>query len=260
MAEQNGWPCFAIPPDIGGRYSVLTPVGLLPMAVAGIDVTEVLKGAARAMEELCNPALKHNPCYRYAAARRLLDDAGFGVELFVCYQPAFGLMGEWLKQLFGESEGKEGRGLFPAYAGFSADLHSMGQFIQEGSPVLFETVVDLGEPRRDLTIPAGDGADGFDFLAGRTLEEVNRTAMAGALLAHSGGAPNLVLSLPRMDEEHFGYLVYFFEKACAISAYMLSVNPFDQPGVESYKKNMFALLGKSGYEELARTLLDTVQP
>ncbi len=236
---------------------MLTAVGLLPMAVAGINIDEVLRGATAAMHEFDFPDISKNQCYRYAAARRLLGDQGRNIELFVSYQPSFAMMGEWLKQLFGESEGKEKKGLFPAYVGFSTDLHSMGQFVQEGSPILFETVIDIENGQRDITVPTGDEGDGLGFLTGRSLSEINRKAMIGTLLAHNeGGVPNLILKLACIDCFHFGYMVYFFEKACAIGGYLLSVNPFDQPGVENYKRNMFALLGKPGYEELGETLLD----
>jgi glucose-6-phosphate isomerase len=251
LARQEGYRTFTIPQDIGGRYSVLTPVGLLPMAAAGIDIQAVLKGAAEAMDALHSPSIKDNPCYMYAALRNILCRKGRQIELLVGYEPALQTLAEWWKQLFGESEGKDGKGIFPASAIFSTDLHSLGQYIQEGRDILFETVLNVNTPRRQLTLPgAGEDLDGLKFLAGRTLQDINEKAFAGTLLAHcAGGVPNIVLELPRLDAQSFGHLVYFMEKACAISGYILGVNPFNQPGVEAYKKNMFALLGKPGYQE-----------
>jgi len=256
LADAEGYESFVIPDNVGGRFSVLTPVGLLPIAAAGIDIDALMQGAARAQQELavCSP---ENPCYRYAAIRNILHEKGKAVELLACYEPCFAMMAEWFKQLFGESEGKEGKGLFPASVIYSTDLHSLGQFVQEGSPILFETVVDIKKPRYDLTLTAAeDNGDGLNFLAGRNLSDVARKAMEGTILAHtSGGVANLVVEVEEISAGALGYLFYFFEKACAISGYMLGVNPFDQPGVESYKKNMFALLGKPGYEaEQARLL------
>jgi len=252
LADTMGYETFVVPDDVGGRYSVLTPVGLLPMAVAGIDIDQVHVGAAKAREELMTQDLARNGCYRYAAIRNLLYRKGKAVELLVSYEPAFAMVAQWYIQLFGESEGKEGKGLYPSCAGFSTDLHSMGQFIQEGTPLLFETVVDIREPRMDFFIRSNDSNfDGINFLAEQNMSAINRKAMEGTILAHTGGGvPNVVLEMQKADEENFGYFVYFMEKACAISGYLLGINPFDQPGVEQYKKNMFALLGKPGYEAL----------
>ena len=257
LAGREGYETFVIPDDVGGRYSVLTAVGLLPMAVAGCDIDRVLEGAAAAERELAEPDLGKNPCYRYAALRNILCRKGKTTEIFATYEPAFAMMSEWLKQLFGESEGKDQKGIFPASVVFSTDLHSMGQFIQDGSRDLFETVVELGSPARDYFIGEDpEDLDGLNFLAGQELSRVNRRAMEGTILAHTqGGVPNLVLEIPDAGEYEYGYMVYFFEKACAVSGYLSGVNPFDQPGVEAYKKNMFALLGKPGYEGLREELL-----
>lgn len=261
LADREGYESFVIPDNVGGRYSVLTPVGLLPMAVAGIDIDRVMAGAAKAQEELAEPSLCKNPCYRYAALRNILLRKGKGIEVFSCYEPRFVQMGEWLKQLYGESEGKDHKGLFPASVAFTTDLHSMGQFIQDGSRNLFETVVDIRMPEADFFVENDpENLDGLNFLSGQEMSLINRRAMEGTILAHTeGGVPNIVLELPRADEEEYGYMVYFFEKACGISGYLLGVNPFDQPGVEAYKKNMFALLGKPGYEELRKALLAKLQ-
>ncbi len=251
LADREGYQTFVIPDDVGGRYSVLTAVGLLPLAVAGIDIDKLMTGAADARNALLNESIAANDCYLYAALRNILYRKGKGIEMLVCYEPAFGQMAEWFKQLFGESEGKDGKGLFPASAGFSADLHSLGQIIQQGRRHLFETVVDIQSLGQNLFIqndPAN--ADGLNFLAGQQMSVINRKAMEGTILAHTaGGVPNIVLQMPQADEYELGYMIYFFEKACAISGYLLGVNPFDQPGVESYKRNMFALLGKPGYEK-----------
>lgn len=257
LADREGWPTFVIPDDVGGRYSVLTAVGLLPMAVAGIDIDAVLRGAHTAMTELANEDFSSNPCYRYAALRNLLLRRGKAIEVFASYEPRFTQMGEWLKQLFGESEGKDGKGLFPASVAFTTDLHSMGQFIQDGSRNLFETVIDFRTPAADLTVGEDpENLDGLNFLSGMAMSQINRRAMQGTILAHTrGGVPNLVLEVPAINEEEYGYLVYFFMLACGVSGYLLGVNPFDQPGVEAYKKNMFALLGKPGYEALRGELL-----
>ena len=257
MADEEGWETFVVPDDVGGRYSVLTAVGLLPMAVAGIDIDAVLRGAHTAMTELANEDFSSNPCYRYAALRNLLLRRGKAIEVFASYEPRFTQMGEWLKQLFGESEGKDGKGLFPASVAFTTDLHSMGQFIQDGSRNLFETVIDFRTPAADLTVGEDpENLDGLNFLSGMAMSQINRRAMQGTILAHTrGGVPNLVLEVPAINEEEYGYLVYFFMLACGVSGYLLGVNPFDQPGVEAYKKNMFALLGKPGYEALRGELL-----
>ena len=256
LADREGWQTFVIPDDVGGRYSVLTAVGLLPMAVAGIDIDAVLLGAQKAMTELGNDDFSHNPCYRYAAIRNILLRRGKAIEIYASYEPRFTQMGEWLKQLYGESEGKDGKGLFPASVAFTTDLHSMGQFIQDGSRNLFETVIDFITPAADLTVEDPENLDGLNFLSGMAMRQINRRAMQGTILAHTrGGVPNLVLEVPAINEEEYGYMVYFFMLACGVSGYLLGVNPFDQPGVEAYKKNMFALLGKPGYEDLRQELL-----
>ena len=251
LADEKGYECFVVPDDVGGRYSVLTAVGLLPIAAAGADIDRLMQGAAEAMKIYNEPDMYKNGCYIYAALRNALYRKGKSVELLVSYEPRFTMMAEWFKQLFGESEGKDGKGLFPASVTFSTDLHSMGQFIQDGSRIMFETVVVFGESDKDITITEEpDDGDGLNFLAGRTMSYVNSKAFEGTVLAHTdGGVPNFVITVDRPDEENLGELIYFFEKACAVSGYLLGVNPFDQPGVESYKKNMFALLGKPGYEE-----------
>ncbi len=250
LADSEGYESFVVPDDVGGRYSVLTAVGLLPIACAGIDIDALMAGAAKAEEELsvCSP---DNACYRYAAARNLLYRRGKSIETLVSYEPNFTMMNEWFKQLYGESEGKDGKGLMPTSVIFSTDLHSMGQFIQDGARIMFETVVDIQKPARDFMVEAdAENRDGLNFLAGMGLSTVNRKAMQGTILAHNdGGVPNIVLEVESLSAHDVGYLIYFFERGCAISGYLLGVNPFDQPGVESYKKNMFALLGKPGYED-----------
>ena len=250
LADEKGYECFVVPDDVGGRYSVLTAVGLLPIAAAGADIDKLMEGAAAAMKEYSEPDMYKNDCYTYAALRNAFYRKGKSVELLVSYEPRFTMMAEWFKQLYGESEGKDNKGLFPASVTFSTDLHSMGQFIQDGSRVMFETVVTFGESDKDIVIESeSDDGDGLNFLAGKTMSYVNSKAFEGTVLAHTdGGVPNLVISVDKPDEENLGRLIYFFEKACAVSGYLLGVNPFDQPGVESYKKNMFALLGKPGYE------------
>lgn len=250
LADREGYPTFVVPDAVGGRYSVLTAVGLLPIAVAGIDIEALMNGAADAMRQYNNPNLSENDCYKYAAIRNILYRSGKKVELCVAYEPCFTLMCEWFKQLFGESEGKDGVGIYPSSAVFSTDLHSLGQYIQQGERHLFETVVLFKEPKEELFIGVDpENIDGLNFLAGKSLSYVNRKAFEGTVLAHAdGGVPNLVIECERIDEYNVGFLIYFFELACAISGYVLGVNPFDQPGVESYKKNMFALLGKPGYE------------
>ncbi len=247
LADEKGYECFVIPDDVGGRFSVLTAVGLLPIAASGADIDKIMAGAAAAMEEYSS---EDNACYRYAAVRNALYRKGKEIELYVCYEPRFTMMNEWLKQLYGESEGKDQKGLFPASVIFSTDLHSMGQYVQDGRRMLFETVIQIADNGEDIVIGEElDNSDGLNFLAGKPMSFVNRKAFEGTVLAHTdGGVPNLVISVDKADEEHLGRLIYFFEKACAISGYLLGVNPFDQPGVESYKKNMFALLGKPGYE------------
>ena len=250
LADKEGYETFVVPDDVGGRYSVLTAVGLLPIAVSGTDIDKLMLGAQNARKELCDTDINNNPCYKYAAIRNALYDSGKATEMFVCYEPCFTMMNEWLKQLFGESEGKDGKGIFPSSAIFSTDLHSLGQYIQEGERILFETVLHFTKPKKEVIIGEVEGnLDGLNFLKGKTLDFVNKKAFEGTVIAHNdGGVPNIVLEVPEMNEEELGYLLYFFEKACAVSGYVLGVNPFNQPGVEAYKKNMFALLGKPGYE------------
>ena len=250
LADEKGYECFVVPDDVGGRFSVLTAVGLLPIAAAGADIDKLMSGAKAGMVKYNNADISANPCYTYAALRNAFYRKGKSIELLVSYEPRFTMMAEWFKQLFGESEGKDNKGLFPASVTFSTDLHSMGQFVQDGSRLMFETVVTFGESDRDVVIEEEENnGDGLNFLAGKNMSFVNRKAFEGTVLAHTdGGVPNLIINVDKADEENLGELIYFFEKACAISGYMLGVNPFDQPGVESYKKNMFALLGKPGYE------------
>ncbi|MBO8156724.1 MAG: glucose-6-phosphate isomerase [Bacillaceae bacterium] len=256
LADQEGYETFVIPDDVGGRYSVLTAVGLLPIAVSGIDIDSMMSGALDAQHELSAEDLEENPAYQYAAIRNVLYQKGKSVELLVYYEPALQYFSEWWKQLYGESEGKDQKGIFPASAGFSTDLHSLGQYIQDGRKQLFETVLHVEEPREELTIESdGQNLDQLNYLTGRKVHEVNEKAYEGTLLAHTDGhVPNIIIHLPRLDAYTFGYMVYFFELACALSGYLLGVNPFDQPGVEAYKKNMFALLGKPGYEEEKKSL------
>lgn len=256
LADQKGYECFVIPDDVGGRYSVLTAVGLLPIAVSGADIDAIMQGAAAAAKDYSEPDMYKNDCYTYAALRNAFYRRGKSVEMLVSYEPRFNMMAEWFKQLYGESEGKDNKGIFPASAIFSTDLHSLGQFIQDGTRIIFETVVNIGDCGSDIVIEEeDDNGDGLNFLAGKPMSFVNNKAFEGTVLAHTdGGVPNLVITLDKADEENFGRLVYFFEKACGISGYMLGVNPFDQPGVESYKKNMFALLGKPGYEDAKAAL------
>lgn len=251
LSDNEGYQTFVIPDDVGGRFSVLTAVGLLPIAVAGCDIKQIMDGAAAAQKELAVCDLDKNDCYKYAAIRNALYRKGKAIELLVSYEPSFTMMAEWFKQLFGESEGKDNKGLFPASVTFSTDLHSMGQFIQDGTRTMFETVMTFGKPKQDFFIKDDkDNFDGLNFLSNQNMSIVNRKAFEGTVLAHTeGGVPNVVLEIPEVTEFEFGYMVYFFEKACAISGYILGVNPFNQPGVESYKKNMFALLGKPGYED-----------
>ena len=247
MADREGYRTFVIPDDIGGRFSVLTPVGLLPIALAGYDI-EALVAGARYMQRVCAEDSGENPAIRYAAMRNALYNSGKDIELLASFHPKMRFFTEWWKQLFGESEGKEGKGLFPASAIFTTDLHSMGQYIQQGQRKLFETVISIENSRREVLIEEDeDDLDGLNYLAGKNVEYVNRMAREGTRMAHiDGGVPNISISVEQLDEYNLGQLFYFFEKACGISAYMLDVNPFDQPGVEAYKKNMFALLGKPG--------------
>ena len=255
LADAEGYEEFVVPDDIGGRYSVLTAVGLLPIAAAGIDIAALMAGAAAAMDELAVPG-GDNPAWQYAAARHALYEGGKAVEILACYEPCFRFFAEWWKQLYGESEGKEGRGLFPASVEFTADLHSMGQYIQQGRRLMFETVVCFDAPRSAVTIPRDEAnVDGLNFLAGRTLDFVAGQAMRAVILAHvDGGVPNVLVHLPARTPEAAGRLIYFFEFACGLSGYLLGVDPFDQPGVEAYKNNMYALLGKPGYEERKKEL------
>ena len=251
FSTQKGYETFVVPDDIGGRYSVLTAVGLLPISVAGIDTDAMLKGAADAREKYLNAPSLENDAVRYAILRNILYNKGKSMEILVSYEPAAQMFAEWWKQLYGESEGKDGKGLYPSSVVFSTDLHSLGQYVQEGLRTMFETVLDFRTSADTVVIPDDPrNIDGLNFLSGRELHDVNRTAMTGTLFAHNdGGVPNILLEVDGRDEENFGTLVYFFELACAVSGYMLGVNPFDQPGVEAYKKNMYALLGKPGYEE-----------
>lgn len=251
LADKEGYETFVVPDDVGGRFSVLTAVGLLPIAVAGIDIDALMLGARNAQSELCDTDIEKNPALKYAAVRNCFYNKGKKMECFVSYEPNMTMFNEWLKQLFGESEGKDGKGLFPVSCVFSTDLHSLGQYIQEsGSDKMFETVVKFNNCLNDYVIDEQEGnIDGLNFLAGEKMSVVNDKARLGTLLAHTeGGVGNLIVEVEKLGAEEIGYLIYFFEKACAISGYILGVNPFNQPGVESYKKNMFALLGKPGYE------------
>ena len=258
LADANGYEEFVVPDDIGGRYSVLTAVGLLPIAVAGINVEELMAGAREMMKVCTRTEMADNPAWQYAAARYELYRLGWKIELLASYEPAFRFMTEWWKQLYGESEGKENKGLFPASVEFTADLHSMGQYIQQGERHLIETVVRFAASATENLVPfdAADG-DGLNFLAGKSMDYIAAQAMDGTLLAHvEGGVPNLILRVGKNDARTLGELIYFFEYACGLSGYLLDVNPFDQPGVEAYKKNMFALLGKPGYEEMHDQLVE----
>ena len=251
LADKEGYETFVVPDDVGGRFSVLTAVGLLPIAVTGIDIDDLMLGARNAQNELCSTDIEQNPCLKYAAVRNCFYNKGKKMECFVSYEPNMTMFNEWLKQLFGESEGKDGKGLFPVSCVFSTDLHSLGQYIQEsGADKMFETVVKFNTCLNDYIIGEQEGnLDGLNFLAGEKMSVVNDKARLGTLLAHTeGGVGNLIVEVEKLGAEEIGYLIYFFEKACAVSGYILGVNPFNQPGVESYKKNMFALLGKPGYE------------
>ncbi len=255
FADKEGYETFVVPDDVGGRFSVLTAVGLLPIAAAGIDIDSMMQGAADARQAYSKPYAE-NDCYKYAALRNILARKGKAVEFLVNYEPCLTYFSEWWKQLFGESEGKDNRGILPASVNFSADLHSMGQYIQSGARIMFETVLNVEKPNKDVTIPTdSENVDGLNFLAGKTVDYVNHKAFQGTLLAHTDGeVPNIVINVPEISPYYFGYMVYFFEKACAVSGYILGVNPFNQPGVESYKKNMFALLNKPGYEDMRAEL------
>ncbi len=252
LAESEGYETFVIPDDVGGRFSVLTAVGLLPISAAGINIEEMMKGAADAREEYSDTDINKNSAYRYAAARNALYNRGKNIEIIANFEPALQYMSEWWKQLFGESEGKDNKGIFPAAVNFSTDLHSMGQYIQEGLRNIIETHLNVEKPRKSYIIEANqDDLDGLNFLQGKDMHYVNSQAFRGTVVAHNdGGVPNIIINIPELTPYYFGYLVYFFEKACAISGYLLGVNPFNQPGVEDYKKNMFALLGKPGYEAM----------
>lgn len=250
LATEEGYQSFVVPDDVGGRYSVLTAVGLLPIAVSGVDIDGLMQGAEQARVDLDNPDLNTNNAYQYAAVRNVLYNKGKTIELMVNYEPALHFVAEWWKQLYGESEGKDQKGIFPASVDFSTDLHSMGQYVQDGRRDLFETILHIEKVEKEIVIKEiANDLDGLNYLAGETMDFVNKKAFQATMLAHTdGGVPNLVISIPELNAYHFGYMVYFFEKACAISGYLLGVNPFDQPGVEAYKKNMFALLGKPGFE------------
>ena len=256
LATSEGYETFVVPDNVGGRFSVLTAVGLLPIAAAGIDIDELMRGAADAVKDFSIKKLEENQALQYAAVRNILLRKGKSVELMVNYEPRLHYFAEWWKQLFGESEGKDGKGLYPSSADFSTDLHSLGQYIQEGQRVFIETVVSIDKPSVEFEIEKdAENLDGLNFVAGKTLDYVNKKARDGVILAHvDGGVPNLAVNIPESTPYHLGYAFYFFEKACGVSGYILGVNPFDQPGVEAYKKNMFALLGKPGYEEAGKEL------
>ena len=256
LATAEGYETFVVPDNVGGRFSVLTAVGLLPIAAAGINIDELMAGAKDAMNDFANKNMDENQALQYAAVRNILHRKGKDLELMVNYEPRVHYLAEWWKQLFGESEGKDGKGLYPTSADFSADLHSLGQYIQEGKRLFFETVVSIGKPEVEFVIESDkDNLDGLNFIAGKTLDYVNKKATDGVILAHiDGDVPNLGVNIPEATPYYLGYTFYFFEKACGVSGYLLGVNPFDQPGVEAYKKNMFALLGKPGYEEAGKEL------
>ncbi|HAR6459889.1 TPA: glucose-6-phosphate isomerase [Staphylococcus pseudintermedius] len=256
LATNEGYETFVVPDDVGGRFSVLTAVGLLPIAVAGIDIDAMMGGAAKAREELSSDDLSSNIAYQYASIRNTLYNKGYTTEMLINYEPSLQYFNEWWKQLFGESEGKDLKGIYPSSANFTTDLHSLGQYVQEGRRFLIETVLKVENPEHDITIEEdADDLDGLNYLAGKTVDEVNTKAFEGTLLAHTdGGVPNMVVKLPRLDAETYGYVVYFFELAVAMSGYQLGVNPFNQPGVEAYKQNMFALLGKPGFEDKKKDL------
>lgn len=262
LATQEGYKTYVIEDNIGGRFSVLSPVGLLPIACAGFDIVKLIEGAAR-MQEVCglNTPFSENPAAQYAAVRNALYASGKKVEMLVNFHPKLHYVSEWWKQLYGESEGKENKGIFPASVDFTTDLHSMGQYIQEGERILFETVISVLEPNHQVDFPFNEAnLDGLNFLAGKRVDQVNKMAELGTMLAHvDGGVPNLKIEMPKLDEYYLGELIYFFEKACGISGYILGVNPFNQPGVEAYKKNMFALLDKPGYEEQSKAIKQRLQ-
>ena len=252
LADEEGYESFIVPDDVGGRYSGLTPVGLFPIAVAGFNIRELISGAIKMKTHIeTSPDIENNPVWAYAAARNALYNAGKTIEITVNYEPKLYYITEWWKQLYGESEGKENKGIFPAGVGFTTDLHSMGQYIQEGLRNIFETVISVEKPNNELKVPMDDkNLDGLNYIAGKPLHEVNHMAETGTTLAHvDGGVPNLRITIPNISENTLGQLIYFYEMGCAVSGYILGVNPFDQPGVEAYKKNMFALLGKAGFEK-----------
>lgn len=261
FADNMGYTTFVVPDDVGGRFSVLTPVGLLPIAVAGININALMEGAAAAREAYSGADLEHNPCYRYAAIRNILYRKGKVTEILVGYEQYLQMFCEWFKQLYGESEGKDQKGIYPSSVIFSTDLHSLGQYIQDGMRNLFETTISIKTPDADIIIPDDkDNIDGLGFLSGKSVYYVNQMAMQGTLLAHvDGGVPNIVIEIEKRDEHNLGELIYFFELACALSGYLLGVNPFNQPGVEAYKKNMFALLGKPGFEEMRKELENRIR-
>ena len=256
LATNEGYESFIVPDDVGGRFSVLTAVGLLPIAVAGIDIESMMSGAAQAREELSSDEVSENIAYQYATIRNILYSKGYTTEMLINYEPSLQYFNEWWKQLFGESEGKDLKGIYPSSANFTTDLHSLGQYVQEGRRFLFETVLKVESPKHTITIEEDqDDLDGLNYLAGKTVDDVNTKAFEGTLLAHTdGGVPNLVVKVPQLDAFTYGYLVYFFETAVAMSGYQLGVNPFNQPGVEAYKQNMFALLGKPGFEDKKKEL------
>lgn len=256
LANEEGYETFVIPDDVGGRFSVLTPVGLLPIAVSGVDIDQLMKGAQDAVKDFDIDDVDKNDCYRYAAVRNILYRKGYTTEILAAYEPSLAFFSEWWKQLFGESEGKDKKGIYPSSVNLSTDLHSLGQYIQDGMRNLMETVINVESPLKDITIKEMEGdIDGLNYLTGKTVDFVNKKAFAGTLLAHlDGGVPNMVVNIPKIDAYNMGYMIYFFEKACAISGHLSAVNPFNQEGVESYKKNMFALLGKKGFESLKSEL------
>jgi len=258
LATEEGYETFVIPDDVGGRFSVLTPVGLLPIAVSGLNIDDLMAGAKSGMKDYSQLTIEENPCYQYAMVRNALYNKGKTTEILVDYEPSLAFVGEWWKQLFGESEGKDGKGIFPASVHFSTDLHSMGQYIQDGRRNIFETIINIESFEEDIEIPFVEAnLDGLNYISGKTFNFANKKAFEGTKMAHiDGNVPNLVVNVPELNEFYFGKLIYFFEKACGISGYLLGVNPFNQPGVEAYKKNMFALLGKPGYEDLREELLN----
>lgn len=251
LADSEGYETFVVPDDIGGRYSVLTAVGLLPIAVSGVNIDKLMEGAKKAQEEFTKSSFENNEVMKYVAARNCLHRKGLNIEILVNYEPQLYYFTEWFKQLFGESEGKDQKGIFPQGVNFSTDLHSLGQYIQDGKRIFFETILNIKNPRKDIELKKEEkDLDGLNYLAGKTMDFVNQQAMKGTCLAHvDGGVPNIMIEVDRLDEYNLGHLIYFFEFSCGVSGYLNGVNPFDQPGVESYKKNMFALLGKKGYEE-----------